>query len=182
MTVFPFQPVGLPIAVGSRLVPSKNFATADSRAQLVNTTFTALQNAALPLIFLVSPIVYGDKGGTSVTPAWRTSPWHVTASFAWNFDTTLDGRQQVWSHTSHTFDALRALTPGSGAYVVSLLISVLKVDANSLVIVFSWRPIPMSLTGSVRSLAADVLLHLLIISAVSFWGSNYNKLLQIKNK
>ena len=73
------QPVGLPVAASSRLVPVDNFSTEEKRTELAETLDTVLPKSAAPLIFVVSPYFYKDDGLTSITPAWRKSIWHVSA-------------------------------------------------------------------------------------------------------
>jgi len=70
------KPVGLPFITTSRLIPADNFSPR-SREQLLETLIPVLDNAALPLIFAVTPYLFKDDGGTSLTDAWRTSLWHV---------------------------------------------------------------------------------------------------------
>jgi len=71
------KPVGLPFITTSRLIPADNFRSTQSREQLLKTLISVMDNAALPLIFAVTPYLFKDDGGTSLTDAWRTSLWHV---------------------------------------------------------------------------------------------------------
>ncbi|THH08062.1 hypothetical protein EW145_g2966 [Phellinidium pouzarii] len=142
-------PVGLPFAVTSRLIPVSNFATNESQAELVQAMLPALTSVPLPIIFQVTPLFFGAQGvdtsGTSVTPAWRNSMWHLTASTSWNFNTTLNERVQIFKTLTQNMDIIRKVTPDSGAYLN---------EANV------YEPNFQQ----------------------SFWGSNYDRLLSIKNK
>ncbi|THH06479.1 hypothetical protein EW145_g4058 [Phellinidium pouzarii] len=113
-------PVGLPFAVTSRLIPVANFATSKSQAELVDAMLPSLTSVPLPILFQVTPLWFtasgADTSGTSVTPAWRNSMWHLTASTSWNFNTTLDERIQIFKNLTANMDILRKATPGGGAY------------------------------------------------------------------
>jgi hypothetical protein len=83
---------GAGAALSSRLVPSKYFEP-DNQAATTNVLYNILLDAGtlntdpiLPLfICITGPSSYtvpesdqpGGPGASSVTPAWRTSPWHV---------------------------------------------------------------------------------------------------------
>ncbi|KAH8108811.1 FAD-binding domain-containing protein [Phellopilus nigrolimitatus] len=110
------EPVGLPFAAASRLIPVANFATNESRAELVDAHLVASNSQTLPIFFQTTPLLLDDKGETSVTPAWRNSMWHVTTSSFWNFNTTFDERVQIYSSLTSNMDVVRNITRGSGAY------------------------------------------------------------------
>ncbi|THH06478.1 hypothetical protein EW145_g4059 [Phellinidium pouzarii] len=114
------QPVGLPYAVASRLIPKANFATNESRTELIDTLFPIFDTVQQSLIFSVAPFMFAANGGntsvTSINPIWYDSLWHVTASMFWNFNTTLVERIGNYTLLSKTMDTLRAITPGAGAY------------------------------------------------------------------
>ena len=42
----------------------------------------------------------------------------VTASTFWNYDTTLEQKREIYANASSNMDALRDITPHSGAYFV----------------------------------------------------------------
>ncbi|KAI5118820.1 hypothetical protein M0805_009398, partial [Coniferiporia weirii] len=142
-------PVGLPFATASRLVPIANFATEESRRELVDAVAPACNSVPLPIIFQVSPLYYAAQGGdlskTSVTPAWGESLWHVTTSTFWSYNLTLGESAQIFKDLNTKMDAVRKITPGGGAYFN-------EADV--------YEPNYQE----------------------SFWGSNYDKLLTIKNK
>ncbi|KAH9893386.1 FAD-binding domain-containing protein [Cubamyces lactineus] len=137
-------PVGLPFIATSRLIPADNFETESKREELVDRLIPVLDNA-LPIVFAVAPYYFKDDGETSVTPAWRNSVWHVTASTFWNYDTSLEQKREIYANASSNMDALREITPQSGAYFN-------EADVHE----------PNFET--------------------SFWGDNYDRLLQIKQK
>ncbi|KAI9566290.1 FAD-binding domain-containing protein [Boletus coccyginus] len=112
----PYPPVGLPFIFSSRLVPAVNFETGESRELLVDAMMPSFEAASMPVIMIVAPYLYNYQGGTSVTDAWRSSLWHVVIAEFWNYNTTYEQREQIYASTSRSMTALRALTPGSGAY------------------------------------------------------------------
>ncbi|KAI0333866.1 FAD-binding domain-containing protein [Cubamyces sp. BRFM 1775] len=137
-------PVGLPFLATSRLIPADNFQTESQREELLDRLIPVLANSQ-PLIFAVAPFYFKDDGETSVTPAWRNSIWHVTASAFWNYDTSLEEKRKIYANASSNMDALREITLQSGAYFN-------EADVHE----------PNFET--------------------SFWGTNYDRLLQIKQK
>lgn len=110
-------PVGLPFMTTSRLIPADNFRSPWNRELLLETLIPVMDNAALPLIFAVTPYLFKDDGGTSTTDAWRSSLWHVTASKFWNFDSSSAERKNIYHNMSQSMDRLRKITPDSGAYL-----------------------------------------------------------------
>lgn len=121
-------------ALSSRLVPSKYFesenqdATIDAlydiiEASIVNT------DPILPLfICITGPSNYavpesdqpGGPGASAVTPAWRSSPWHVIHTGSWDpTDPTTGGTGSVnaiFAAAHNAMNPLRKLTPDGGAY------------------------------------------------------------------
>lgn len=115
-------------ALSSRLVPSKNFepenqvATTDALSRIVETS-----GSDLPLfICITAPSTYkvpeddqpDGPGASAVTPAWRTSPWHVIHTRSW--DPTVGGRNSVnyqFAAAHKAMNHLRELTPDGGAYL-----------------------------------------------------------------
>jgi hypothetical protein len=74
------QPVGLPFATSSRLIPVTSFATPESRTLLLDNLLGLIVNGTLAAFFANTPYYYGldhTDRYTSVTPAWRESLWHV---------------------------------------------------------------------------------------------------------
>ncbi|KAJ7920463.1 hypothetical protein B0H13DRAFT_1605427 [Mycena leptocephala] len=102
---------GVPIAPVSRLISKTNFQTHGSRISLV----AALQatNDAAPgmLILLVPPVSYKSQGGTSVTDAWRSSVYHVTATSSWAWNATTSEKRAAYRSASNAIENLRRITP-----------------------------------------------------------------------
>ncbi|KAJ7609588.1 hypothetical protein DFH06DRAFT_1376205, partial [Mycena polygramma] len=136
--------VGTNVAIASRLIDRTNFETPENRTALV----AALQktNDAGPgmIILLAPPASYVYQGGTSVTDAWRTSIYHVTAVTSWAWNATAAQKQAAYKSASDAIDPLRRITP----------------DAAYLNEADVYEP----------------------NHEVSFWGSHYPELLQIKRK
>ncbi|KAJ7605971.1 hypothetical protein DFH06DRAFT_1384643 [Mycena polygramma] len=103
--------VGTNVAIASRLIDRTNFQTHENRTALV----AALQktNDAGPgmIILLAPPASYAYQGGTSVTDAWRTSIYHVTAVTSWAWNATAAQKQAAYKSASNAIDNLRRITP-----------------------------------------------------------------------
>ncbi|KAJ7930362.1 hypothetical protein B0H13DRAFT_2228276 [Mycena leptocephala] len=103
--------VGTSIAIASRLVDKTSFQSAEKRSALV----AALQetNDAGPgmIILLVAPVSYVYQGGTSVTDAWRSSVYHVTAVSSWAWNATVAEKRAAYQSASKAVDNLRRITP-----------------------------------------------------------------------
>ncbi|KAJ7138328.1 FAD-binding domain-containing protein [Mycena epipterygia] len=135
---------GIPLAIGGRFLPETNFATNQSRTELVDALVTFADSIDGFNMVATSP--FGSKAvGVSTTPAWRTSPWHITSGTLWNTSASVSEVKAKYQQISDALDPIRALTPGAGAYVS-------EADIHE----------------------ADF--------QTSFWGPNYPRLLQIKNK
>lgn len=122
--------VGVNAAVGSRLIPSRNFDLANQE-QL----FTAMNAAravvgdnvlgssassgsivyggAPEQILVTVPINHPNPPESAVTPAWRDALWHVLSAPAWNFDGSSVENQRKANQAAQF---LRDITPGGGAY------------------------------------------------------------------
>ncbi|KAF8980399.1 FAD-binding domain-containing protein [Cyathus striatus] len=137
-------PVGVPLTTTSRLIPVDHFTAEATRDRLVDMIITALQNATLPVLFAHTPFHFGDQGGTSVTPAWRNSLWHIAFGDTWDISSVATTRQ-TYSKLNTLMDGFRKFVPNSGAYVNEA--DVYETDFQD-----------------------------------TFWGENYDRLLQIKNK
>ncbi|KAI0751340.1 FAD-binding domain-containing protein [Daedaleopsis nitida] len=111
--------VGPELELGTRLIPSKFFSTAEGRAQL-----GALVNATLPFaspyIVPATPWLYKPlpdaAGATSFTPAWRDAIWHLSIKWQFQYNDTLAEREAGYRTLSEHLQQFRDLTPGSGAY------------------------------------------------------------------
>lgn len=72
-----YQPVGAEMMLGTRLLNTSLFATEAGRASL-STAIANMLSFSTPYIIVGTPLLYSYvEGTTSVTPAWRTSLWHV---------------------------------------------------------------------------------------------------------
>ncbi|KAJ4466299.1 FAD-binding domain-containing protein, partial [Lentinula aciculospora] len=109
-------PRGTPLTTSSRLVPADIFNSNNQREELTKVLNGMIAIGLEPIIFAAPPFLYGDRGGTSVTPSWRTSLLHVTLTDGWNFNTSKSDITTVYRKLSAAMDPLRKLTPGSGAY------------------------------------------------------------------
>ncbi|KIK63617.1 hypothetical protein GYMLUDRAFT_221811 [Collybiopsis luxurians FD-317 M1] len=135
---------GVSLALVSRLIPKTSFATAESQAELVQGLMNTTAATPRTLILIDAPSSYPGDNTTSVTEAWRSSIYHVTAVSGWNWNATKDEKKQTYEMASASIDNLRRITPDA-AY---------QNEADV------YEP----------------------NHEVSFWGSNYQRLPEIKNK
>jgi hypothetical protein len=71
--------VGVEIVVGSRLISKNVFNSAEGRSELVDILLEIVAQGELEAyIPVVAPVLYNATQATSVTPAWRSSYWHVS--------------------------------------------------------------------------------------------------------
>ncbi|KAK4053332.1 hypothetical protein OIO90_003944 [Microbotryomycetes sp. JL221] len=122
--------VNVPAAVGSRLIPRRNFQPAN-QAQLLDALMNGANTAGSNVlggnggsgslayggspfqILVTNPVNVASYPDSAVTPAWRYSLWHVLYAPTWNYDgdpTT----NHIKANKAAQF--LRDITPGSGAY------------------------------------------------------------------
>ncbi len=77
------QPVGLPIVLTSRMIPTKNHETAEGRGELLDALMSAFSSSAFAQVHITTP--YGFKGksrvDTSVNPIWKDALYQVSISF-----------------------------------------------------------------------------------------------------
>ncbi|KAJ7148100.1 FAD-binding domain-containing protein [Mycena crocata] len=113
-------PVGNSMAIGSRLIPRVNFESAEGRAALVAHLLRQTAERGMPYIPVGTPIASRTHllGGTSVTPAWRDSLWHLSSASVWPYNSSAADVHAVLS-SLHDFvhNELTALAPNSGAYM-----------------------------------------------------------------
>ncbi|KAF8910415.1 FAD-binding domain-containing protein [Gymnopilus junonius] len=110
--------VGLPISMGSRLIPQANHATAKGRAQLLEALLNAFNAAFFSQLCMTTPFAANQPDEvTSINPVWRTSLYHVILSNTWDFNATLAERKAAYAASSKAANFLREITPNSGAYV-----------------------------------------------------------------
>ncbi|KAF8912198.1 hypothetical protein CPB84DRAFT_762123 [Gymnopilus junonius] len=113
------DPVGLPVAITTRLIPAKNHETADGRAELHDALMNAFANSAFSQIHITTPYGFsGTKGlDTSVHPIWRSVLYQVMLVNSWYWDGTLADRELAYSQSTKAVNFLRDITPDSGAYI-----------------------------------------------------------------
>ncbi|PPQ89860.1 hypothetical protein CVT25_004758 [Psilocybe cyanescens] len=112
------DPVGLPIAFASRLIPAKNHETEHSRLELKDALMNAFANSAFSQLHITTPYGFnGTKGlDTSVHPIWRSVLYQVIFVNSWFWDATHADRALAFSQSTKAVNFLRDITPGSGAY------------------------------------------------------------------
>ncbi|KAM0787233.1 hypothetical protein ACM66B_006470 [Microbotryomycetes sp. NB124-2] len=122
--------VNVPAAVGSRLIPRRNFQSAN-QAQLLTAMMNGAQTAGsnfvggnggggsivyggAPFQILVTvPANVKSYPDSAVTPAWRDALWHVLYAPTWNYDGD-PMANHIKANKAAQF--LRDITPGGGAY------------------------------------------------------------------
>ncbi|KAI0341808.1 FAD-binding domain-containing protein [Trametopsis cervina] len=111
--------VGPSAIIGSRLIPTVNFASPSDRTALSKAIVNSFPQGPLYIV-AATPVLYnGSYGGgrTSVTPAWRDSLWHLTIHGAWDYNAPLSVSEAVYRNMSvDVVGSLRALAPNSGSY------------------------------------------------------------------
>lgn len=127
---------GVAAAQSTRLVPMHNFVGEANQTKLVDVLAEILDSSTttskVPIqpvfINIVGPVAYdipasdlpGGPGYASVTPAWRTSPWHVIHQRLWDpTDITVGGAgsyENVFKLVQDETAGLRALVPDGGSY------------------------------------------------------------------
>ncbi|KAJ6518381.1 isoamyl alcohol oxidase [Mycena vulgaris] len=111
-------PVGNSMAIGSRLIPQAMFETSAGRAVLVAHLLNQTAEHGMPYIPVGTPIAFdATPGTTSVTPAWRDSLWHLSSGFVWPYNSSASDIRAVLGGVHAFVNQLRALVPGSGAYM-----------------------------------------------------------------
>ncbi|KAF9554592.1 FAD-binding domain-containing protein [Agrocybe pediades] len=141
------DPVGLPHAFVSRLIPEKNHRTTESRAELLDALMNAYDNSDFFQLHMTMPFGFKDTDikETSVNPIWRSTLYQVILVNVWMYDSTLEDKKAAYAKSTKAINYLRDVTPDSGTY------------HNE----------------------ADV--HEPSHEA-AFWGENYERLLEIKEK
>ncbi|KAK0242494.1 hypothetical protein EDD85DRAFT_811554 [Armillaria nabsnona] len=112
---FVISPVGVPLALSSRLVNKANFETAENRSALVDALFDA-QNAVDTLLIQSTTPASVNDSGTSVTGKWRESLYHVTVVSRWNWNATKATRLSQFTRVDDAMSGLRALTPDAAYF------------------------------------------------------------------
>ncbi|KAJ7061692.1 hypothetical protein C8F01DRAFT_1057607 [Mycena amicta] len=110
--------VGSSTALGSRLIPKALFESPDGRQRIVQHLLSQTAVLGMPYVPIGPPAAFNyTLGATSVSPAWRTSLWHLAAGINWPYNSTPD-QTRVFLEAVHEFVAnLTELAPVSGAYI-----------------------------------------------------------------
>ncbi|THV00479.1 hypothetical protein K435DRAFT_854708 [Dendrothele bispora CBS 962.96] len=151
--------VGAPAILGTRLIPAQNFASDDGKAILFNTSINAI---------LGTPFLFNStKGATSVTPAWRSSIWHVGLHLGtWPYNATVEDIRSQYEFVSNINQMARDITPDSGAYFNEGDVYEPDHERTS-----QFWVILLKCFGRLNTVLKE-----------SFWGDNYPALLEIKRK
>ncbi|KAF9345397.1 hypothetical protein BGX34_004804, partial [Mortierella sp. NVP85] len=116
---------GTPVALGSRLIPRRNFESMKDVGELTEgfvRVQDALQSYSNPYAGMITHLVAGgqvskgNRAETSVNPAWRNALIHVVATTQWALDTPETVRKSIARKLTAAIQHLRDLSPGSGAY------------------------------------------------------------------
>ncbi|KAJ6596316.1 hypothetical protein DFH09DRAFT_1024151 [Mycena vulgaris] len=103
--------VGTSLVLTSRLVNKSNFQTPGNISALVAGLLATDTAAPGMIVLLVTPVSYAPQGGTSVTEAWRSSVYHVTAVASWAWNATTTEKRATYKSASSAIDNLRRITP-----------------------------------------------------------------------
>ncbi|KAG8839697.1 hypothetical protein FRC18_008417 [Serendipita sp. 400] len=143
------NPVGLPGAPASRLIPKSHFTTEEKQSALQAAILEGTTTAHFKQVLISCPSSYVPPNNgpfeTSVTEAWRDCLWSVVAGTFWNYQTGPQGIKAAYDASTEAMRRVVELTPESGTYAA---------EAN------------IHEKDHIRS----------------FWGTNYPKLLSIKQK
>ncbi|KAJ7725699.1 hypothetical protein B0H16DRAFT_279117 [Mycena metata] len=103
--------VGAPVALASRLIPKSNLRTPADRSALVDAFLHTNDAAPGMIIQLTPPTSYAyQPGATSITEAWRSSVYHVTAVASWAWNATTTEKREAYHSASSAIDNLRNIT------------------------------------------------------------------------
>jgi len=110
---------GSTFTLASRLVPQS--VCGDASARLIAAEAIANVSSYVPVsIYMVTggAVSLQDPSSslTSVTPAWRTSVWHVVSGVGWAMNATAAQKQEAFTDTTELNSFLRDAFPTSGAY------------------------------------------------------------------
>jgi len=111
---------GIPVALGSRLIPNSFCTDPDNRAAATSAlTMITMYSAVGTIGTLIGGAVSNydlESTQTSVTPAWRSTCLHVFTGTAWAPETPWDEVLQQYQYVSALTQLLRDAIPVSGAY------------------------------------------------------------------
>eukprot|EP00762_Andalucia_godoyi_P004540 ANDGO_05132.mRNA.1 putative FAD-linked oxidoreductase ARB_02478 len=113
------DPMGVLVAIGSRLVPLSACVNPSERAFAAKTianysTYTTIFGH----LIAGGAVSTFDRQSvhTSVTPAWRDAVMHIIVTQVWSSTATVQEQQAAMARVSQMTDGLRAAFPDSGAY------------------------------------------------------------------
>ncbi|KAF9308378.1 hypothetical protein BG003_011202 [Podila horticola] len=121
----PFKQIGINFVIGSRMAPQTMFESSEG----IDTLAAAIKEAqndvedvkALAVIVMVfvagGQVRKGNSEDTSVQPAWRSSLLLPSVGLSWNDDVSYQDQLEIQHALTKAVGRLRAVTPGSGAYV-----------------------------------------------------------------
>ena len=82
----------------------------------------AVYGGAPTQILVTTPYNVKNYPDSTVTPAWRSAIWHVIYQPTFNFNATPAQVSAAFQKANAAAQYLRDITPGSGAYQVSMQI------------------------------------------------------------
>jgi len=104
--------------LGSRILPLPSLRNATTRAALALalTEIAYITGGLTGMLVGGGAVATGDASATSLNPIWRQAGVHIAFGASWALNTSLAEQQGIFGGVSALTDALRTLTPGSGAY------------------------------------------------------------------
>lgn len=122
------SPLGVDIAIGSRLLDEKALA----HPELASYLKAAAGDAAIQMNLVAGPGTHAfSKDFNSLSPAWRTSYVHAVAGVRWPpFDPAAKA-EQMKALTYNKTAALRELAPNTGCYVNEVSVKALIYSATN---------------------------------------------------
>lgn len=159
-----YQNLAEPISLSSRLIPNSVLETSSSRAELLDALLAAQQISPGLRLIKTTPFNYRPDPSNlpSVHPAWRSSVFHVTNSASWNWNTSLQDVVERYRTVRRAMEGVRKVA-GKAAYVN-------EADVYE----DEWE-------GTLDP-AARVIVKVNLLFIETFYGPNYQRLLEIKNK
>lgn len=114
------EATGGAVTLGSRLIPRAAVAN-DTARQLIADTLTSIAydvGGFTGMLVAGGAVASADPAGaeTAINPAWRAASVHVAWGAGWALNATLAEQASIFEGISALTDAMRGITPGSGAY------------------------------------------------------------------
>lgn len=121
----PFKQIGINFVIGSRLAPQAMFESPTGVDKLAVALKEAQKDvegvkaiAVIVMVFVAGgQVSKGNSQDTSVQPAWRSALMLPSVGLSWNDDISYQDQLEIQSALTKAVGRLRAITPGSGAYV-----------------------------------------------------------------